>query len=73
MSYTIIYIAPSQFSMLTPYVSAVVKLDEGASLPGLIKYVEPERVQVGMRVKVDFEPASGNGWPQWTHYYFKPD
>ncbi len=71
-TYTVIHVAPQQFALLTPYVAAIVKLTEGVCLPGMVKYVEPENVKIGMRVQVAFEPATEDGWPHWPQYYFKP-
>ena len=73
LTYTVIHVAPKQFQPMTPYVVGVVKLEEDAQLPGMIKNVALDAVQVGMSLSVDFdrEPVS-EGWPQWSRFYFKP-
>ncbi len=72
LTYTVIYVAPPQLALLAPYVSAIVELSEGVRLPGMVKFVEPAKVKIGMKVQVGFEPPMEDGWPHWTQYYFKP-
>jgi len=71
-SFTVIHVAPPQFAEEVPYVVALVRLDEGVRLPGRLVGVEPEKVKVGMRVKVEFEGPRGEGWPGWPTYKFRP-
>jgi len=72
-SYTVIHVAPPRFQAETPYVVAVVRLDEGVRLPGRLVGVEPEDVKVGMRVRVELLPEPGReGWPDWPTYRFRP-
>lgn len=72
LTYTVIHIAPSELGLLTPYVVAIVELTEGPRLPGMIKFVEPRNVKVGMHVSVGFERATEDGWPRWSQYFFRP-
>lgn len=72
LTYTIIHVAPQQLSLLAPYIVAIVKLREGPPLPGMVKLVDPRIVKVGMKVQVAYEPATEDGWPRWTQYFFKP-
>jgi len=71
-SFTVIHVAPPQFSDEVPYVVALVRLDEGVRLPGRLTGVEPEEVKVGMRVRIEFEGPRGGGWPNWPSYRFRP-
>lgn len=41
-----------------PYTVAIVELDEGVMMIGDLAGIAPEDVSVGMRVRVEFEPAS---------------
>jgi uncharacterized protein len=41
-----------------PYTVAIVELDEGAMMLGDLVNVAPEEVNVGMPVRVDFEPVT---------------
>ena len=73
LTYTVIHVAPKQFQSMAPYVVGVVKFEEGAQLPGIIKNVALEAVQVGMSLAVDFDRETmSEEWPQWPRYYFKP-
>ena len=73
LTYTIIHVAPKQFQSMAPYVVGVVKFEEGAQLPGIIKNVALDAVKVGMRLVIDFDRETmSEEWPQWPRYYFKP-
>jgi len=75
VTFTIIHVPPVQFASMAPYTVAVVKLDEGPKLPGIVKGVtQPDQLKIGMRMKIVFEqaPAQQQGWPQWPRYYFEP-
>lgn len=71
-SYTVIHVPPARFAAEAPYVVMIVKMDEGVKLPGRLVGVEPEKVRVGMRVKVEFEEPRGGRWPNWPSYRFRP-
>ena len=73
LTYTVIHVAPKRFESLTPYIVGVVKFEEGAQLPGMIKNVASNAIHVGMNLSVDFakEPVSEK-WPPWSRYYFTP-
>lgn len=73
LTYTIIHVAPKQFQSMAPYVVGVVKLEEGAQLPGIIKNVALDAVKVGMSLAIDFDSETmSEEWPQWPRFYFKP-
>ncbi|RLF21109.1 MAG: hypothetical protein DRJ68_04270 [Thermoprotei archaeon] len=74
VTFTIIHVPPVQFASMAPYTVAVVKMDEGPKLPGIVKGVtQPDQLKIGMRMKVVFEPApQQQTWPQWPRYYFEP-
>ena len=73
LTYTIIHVAPKQFQTIAPYVVGVIKLEEGAQLPGIIKNVALDAVKVGMNLAIDFcSETMSKEWPQWPRYYFKP-
>jgi uncharacterized OB-fold protein len=72
-TYTVIHVSPKQFQGLVPYAVGIVKLDDDAQLPGMIRGVPPDKLKVGMNLTVDFEKAANpEEWPQWPRYYFKP-
>jgi uncharacterized OB-fold protein len=72
LSYTVIHVAPEQFQSLAPYAVGIVELESGLRLPGMICGVEPEKVRVGMNLKIAFEPSTCTQWPAWPRYFFKP-
>jgi len=71
-TYTIIHVAPPQFQFMAPYAVGIVKFKEGVKLPGMIKGVEFEKLQIGMELKIEFDSSLPSEWPMWPKYYFKP-
>jgi uncharacterized OB-fold protein len=58
---------------LAPYAVGIVKLEEDAKLPGIIKNVDSDKIQVGMKLAVGFEKELlSEDWPQWPRYCFTP-
>ena len=72
VTYTVIHVSPKQFESLIPYTVGIVELEDGLKLPGMIRGVEPEKISVGMDLKVDFDTAIPSEWPTWPRYFFKP-
>ncbi len=71
LTYSIVHVAPPQFQTMVPYVVGIVKLEEGASLPGIIKPKKMEAIKIGMELVVDFETLPEKNWLGRTRYYFK--
>lgn len=72
LSYTVIHVSPVQFESMTPYTVGIVELEDGPHLPGMIRDVEPEKIRVGMDLKVDFDTSIPTQWPLWPRYFFRP-
>jgi len=72
LTYTVIHVSPKQFESMIPYAVGIVQLTEGPQLPGMIRDIEPDKIRVGMKLRVDFDTALPSEWPQWSRYYFKP-
>ncbi len=72
LTYTVIYIPPVQFQSSAPYASGIIELEKGPRLPGVIRGVDPEKIKIGMELKVDFETTVTPEWPTWPRYFFKP-
>jgi uncharacterized protein len=73
LTYTIIHVAPPQFQALAPYTVGIVQLENGLKLPGMVSGVPEAELKVGMDLKIDFKACStGQAWPQWQRYCFKP-
>ncbi len=60
-TFTVIHTAPSQFSDETPYVVGVVEMDKGVRLTAQIVDCEPEKLQIGQKVKVEFRKIQSVG------------
>lgn len=52
-SYTVVHTGAKDFEKLTPYVLAIIKLDEGPMLTSQV-VCKPENAYIGMRVKMAF-------------------
>jgi len=72
LTYTVIHVAPERFQSMAPYAYGVIELDEGPRLPGIVKGVDLEKIEVGIELVVDFETELAANWPQWPRYYFRP-
>jgi len=72
LTFTVIYFPPTQFQALAPYAVGIAKLTEGLQMPGMIRNVKLEGLQIGMNLKVEFEPGILKEWPRWTRYFFTP-
>ena len=73
LTYTIIHVAPPQFQAFTPYTVGIVQLENSLKLPGMISGVTENTLKVGMDLIIDFKGCStGQAWPQWQRYCFKP-
>jgi uncharacterized OB-fold protein len=71
VSYTIIHIAPKEFQSMAPYVYAIIELDKGLRIPGIIREADHEKVSIGSIVELYYETEISQKWPNWPRYYFK--
>lgn len=54
--FTVCYTSPyPEFDQFTPYILALIELDEGVRMMSNVLDCSPERIRVGLRVKVRFE------------------
>jgi len=67
VTYTVIYSASTAFRGQTPYVLAIVKLDEGPCLTGQI-VCDPDEARIGMKVRPVFRKLGEDG-PGGIIYY----
>ena len=73
LTYTIIHVAPPQFEQMAPYAVGIIQLENGPRIPGMIRGIEHEEIEIGMELTVNFDTtAVPSQWPQWPRYYFKP-
>ncbi len=72
LTYTTIYVAPHQFQDMAPYSVGIIQFEKDLKIPGIIKSVSKEKIQIGMTLIIDFESSKNTHlWPNWPRYYFK--
>ena len=54
ISHTTVYVPPDGFEIQTPYVMAIVELEEGPRVTGQITDCNPEEVKIGDNVEIAF-------------------
>jgi uncharacterized OB-fold protein len=67
VTYSVIHTASEQYEALTPYVIAIVKLDEGPQITTQI-VCRPDDVKIGMKVKSVFRRIASDGASGIIHY-----
>jgi len=67
VTYSVIHTASEQYEALTPYVIAIVKLDEGPQITTQI-VCRPDQVKIGMKVKSVFRRIATDGKSGIIHY-----
>ncbi len=67
MTFSVIHTASEQYEHLTPYVIAIVKLDEGPQITTQV-VCRPEKVRIGMKVKSVFRRIATDGESGIIHY-----
>ena len=72
LTFTVIYFPPTQFQALAPYAVGIVKMTEGPQIPGMIRNVMVDGLEIGMKLQVGFESGKLKEWPRWPRYFFTP-
>jgi len=67
VTHTVIRTASEQFEQMTPYVLAIVQLDEGPRITAQL-VCAPDEVCIGMRVRPVFRKISSDGDSGVIHY-----
>ena len=67
VTFSVIHTASEQYERLTPYVIAIVKLDEGPQITTQV-VCSPDRVKIGMKVKSVFRRIATDGESGIIHY-----
>lgn len=60
ITYTVIHAAAEGYSGKTPYVLAIIELDEGPRLTAQV-IIDPEDIEIGMKVKIAFRKLGEDG------------
>ena len=70
-SYTVVHVPPDEMAGQEPYVLALVRLEEGPVITSVLCDVSPERVRIGMPVKLAFRKISEQGPDGLVCYGYK--
>jgi len=70
-TFTVIHVAPSQFAMQAPYALGIVWMEDDVRLLAQITDCEPEEIEIGMPVKIEFRKISEDGDAGIIHYGYK--
>jgi scaffold protein (connect acetoacetyl-CoA thiolase and HMG-CoA synthase) len=71
VTYTVIHSASEEFDKQTPYIMAIIKLDDGPSLTAQIVDCSISDVKIGTRVKSVFRKIQEDGEAGLIHYGYK--
>ncbi|MBM3328329.1 MAG: Zn-ribbon domain-containing OB-fold protein [Calditrichaeota bacterium] len=61
ITWTVLHVAPPEYTDLTPFALGVIELDDGARITAQIADIDPKEVQSGMRVKIEFRKLRTEG------------
>jgi hypothetical protein len=70
-SFTVVHSPPQGYELQAPYVMAIIKLAEGPKLTAQVVDVDPEAVEVGMKVRKVFRRINQDGESGVIHYGYK--
>lgn len=71
LTYTVIHVAPSQFTDQVPYAIGIVELDEGVRLLAQIADCAHENLKTGMALRIEFRRITSDGEAGIIHYGYK--
>ncbi|MFQ6113061.1 MAG: Zn-ribbon domain-containing OB-fold protein [bacterium] len=71
LTYTVIHVAPQQFGTQTPYIVAIVELNDGVKITSQIVDCAPDEVNIGDKVKVVFRKVQQDGHAGILCYGYK--
>lgn len=71
LTYTIIHVAPDQFSTEAPYPVGIIETDDGARLTAQIVDCDPNDVEIGKRVKLMLRRIQKEGHEGILEYGYK--
>ncbi|MDP8238972.1 MAG: Zn-ribbon domain-containing OB-fold protein [Candidatus Hatepunaea meridiana] len=61
LTYTVIHTPAAEYSDLAPFALGIIELDGGGRITSQIVDVDPSKVKIGMRVKVEFRRIRTEG------------
>jgi len=69
LTYSVVHVAAPAFQSSVPYAVGIVRLTEGARLPGIVR-TDLKDLRIGLNLKVAFEQPRSESWPSWARYCF---
>jgi uncharacterized OB-fold protein len=70
-TYTVIEVPPSQFKDEAPYVVAIVELTDGTKITCQLADYDPDKLKIGMKVKIEFRRIQTHGEHGVLSYGYK--
>ncbi len=71
LTFTTIEVGPPQFADQVPYTVGIVELDDGARITTQITDVDPSKIKIGDRVKLEFRKIQDDGKAGIIMYGYK--
>lgn len=71
VTYTIIRVAPNEFSDLSPYALALIETPEKVRLMAQVTDIDPEKVKIGMKVRFEFRKLYDDNGASVIYYGYK--
>ena len=69
-TYSEVYVSNDDFQKIVPYVVAIVQLEDGVRLGGVVRRVTRREIKIGDRVVLGIDRKRSKAWPHWPRYYF---
>jgi uncharacterized OB-fold protein len=70
-TFTVIRVAPSQFSDQTPYAIGIIKFSDGLQMMGQIADCDIDKLKIGMRMRLEFRKIQVDGTHGVLSYAYK--
>jgi len=70
LSYSVVYAPPTGYKLRVPYTLALIKLEEGPTVLGLVDDVKPEEIKIGDKVEQVFRRWAEGKRSSIIHYGF---
>ncbi len=61
MTYTVIRVGPSNFSQETPYVVAIVEVNDGVRMTMQVADIDVNKVEIGQNIRIIFRRIQDEG------------
>jgi len=71
LSFSEIHVSNKEFESRIPYVVAIVEMDEGVRLPGIVKNATRSNIEIDSRVLIKLDNKRADRWPYWPTYHFE--